>query len=290
MFVFEVLCVAMITHLGYAALLDSFNQCLISTPTSFGYCLGIGALSKLQSIDNNPEFDVVDGVTFAKDEQEVRENSNFLNRDPGDLRTIVDSVGDVFSRRSLKWDMSVLYPGLTMRVAPSSSPGGILEFVLDPHREALGQHSLKEVGTGRLIAKQFLLPLLLGFKFSIATLIPIMFGVLALLAKKFIFISKLGLIMTTAIGLGSLLFKQPYLHHGHGGHYSSQHGQYGLGSYNRYQGDYNYYPDDTVKDENEAHTANMLFNNIQHVLEREEKSSGGKRNFAWNDSEKKAKR
>ncbi|XP_031349245.1 uncharacterized protein LOC116175309 [Photinus pyralis] len=277
----------MITHLGYAALLDSFNQCLISTPTSFGYCLGIGALSKLQSIDNNPEYDVVDGVTFAKDEQEVRESYNFLNRDPGDFRTIVDSVGDVFSRRSMRWDMSVVYPGLSMRVAPSASPAGVLEFVIDPHREALAHHTLKEVGTGRLIARHFLLPLLLGFKFNIATLIPIMFGLLALLAKKFIFISKVGLIMTTAIGLGSILFKQPYSQHvPQGGHYPS-HGHYGLGAYNRYPDDENYYSDHILRDPNEGNTINV-FNSIHDALDgREEKSIGGKRNFAWNEAEKK---
>lgn len=60
----------------------------------------------------------------------------------------MDSVGQVFSRRSLRWDMGYVYPGLMMRVAPSVSPGGTLEFVMDPHREALSQHTLKEAGTG----------------------------------------------------------------------------------------------------------------------------------------------
>lgn len=44
--------------------------------------------------------------------------------------------------------MGFVYPGLLMRVAPSASPGGTLEFVLDPHREALNQHALKEASTG----------------------------------------------------------------------------------------------------------------------------------------------
>lgn len=35
-----------------------------------------------------------------------------------------------------------------MHLSPSISPGGVLQFALDPHREALNQHSLKEASTG----------------------------------------------------------------------------------------------------------------------------------------------
>lgn len=35
-----------------------------------------------------------------------------------------------------------------MHLSPSISPGGVLEFALDPHREVLNQHSLKEASTG----------------------------------------------------------------------------------------------------------------------------------------------
>lgn len=69
---------------------DPFRQCLISTPggtTSLSYCLGVGAISKLRSLDADREFDIVDGVTFAKDEQQQpREDYNFVDKDPGDFR------------------------------------------------------------------------------------------------------------------------------------------------------------------------------------------------------------
>lgn len=48
----------------------------------------------------------------------------------------------------MKWDMEFLYPGLSMQVSPSLSPGGTLEFALDPHREAISQQTLKEASTG----------------------------------------------------------------------------------------------------------------------------------------------
>lgn len=57
-------------------------------------------------------------------------------------------MGEVLSRRNMHWDMSFLYPGLQMHLSPSVNPGGVLEFALDPHREVLNQHSLKEATTG----------------------------------------------------------------------------------------------------------------------------------------------
>lgn len=68
---------------------DMFRQCLISRPSaSLGYCLGVGTISKLQNWENDPKFDVVDGVTFARDEQQFREAYNFVDRDPSDFRWV----------------------------------------------------------------------------------------------------------------------------------------------------------------------------------------------------------
>lgn len=73
-------------------------------------------------------------------------------------------MGNIFSRRQLQWNMGYLYPGLMLRVAPSVSPGGQLEFVLDAHREALNVQSLKEASTGK-----FELVLLLAGRCQIQT-------------------------------------------------------------------------------------------------------------------------
>lgn len=50
----------------------------------------------------------------------------------------------------MRWDMTFLYPGLSMQIAPSANTAGVLEFALDPHREALSQHTLKEANTGNI--------------------------------------------------------------------------------------------------------------------------------------------
>lgn len=54
------------------------------------------------------------------------------------FRGILETMGEVLSRRRMRWDMDFLYPGLQMHLSPSASS----------HREALNQHSLKEAGTG----------------------------------------------------------------------------------------------------------------------------------------------
>nr|CAI5869980.1 unnamed protein product [Callosobruchus analis] len=191
------------------AFADTFRQCLVSQSTGgLGQCLGIGAIKRLQRLDSSPEFDLIDGVTLIKNGQEYRDLPayNFGGSDPSSLRTIVDSLSHVLSGRQLQWNMGSIYPGLMMRVAPSGAPGGLLEFVIDPHREAASAHSLKEAGTARLLARQFLVPCLLGLKFNVSSLIPIIFGVLALLAKKAVVIGKLALILTSGIGLASVFF------------------------------------------------------------------------------------
>lgn len=66
---------------------ESFKDCLIAKPTeSLGYCLGVGALTELQILENDPEFSVVDGVTLFKDEQQYRDAYNFVESDPGNWR------------------------------------------------------------------------------------------------------------------------------------------------------------------------------------------------------------
>ncbi|XP_044271479.1 uncharacterized protein LOC123015670 [Tribolium madens] len=267
---------------------ESFKQCLVSQPSvSLGHCFGVGAISKLRSLDSDQEFDLIDGVTLSRN-QEYRETYNFADRDPGDFRTWIDSLSHVFSHRSLQWDMGFLYPGLFMRVAPSTSPGGQLEFMLDPQREILNKHSIKEFGTGRLLARQFLVPFLLGFKFNVATLIPILFGLLALLAKKAIILSKIALVISSAYGLGTLLL---------GNNGNRVPNQYQTGGFNPGFGGssqfhhHNRFPEDEYPEvyyrgivENNNVDQLRVHGKIQKLFTDEKTTHG--RNFAWSEDEK----
>ncbi|XP_030768094.1 uncharacterized protein LOC115891693 [Sitophilus oryzae] len=287
---------------GQSTLSDTFKQCLISyQPSSdLGKCVGLTAISRLQTIDSNPEFDLVDGLTFSRDAtQEYRDGTyNYADQDPSDLRSIVGTFDHVFGKRAMKWDMSFIYPGLTMRVAPSFSPTGMLEFVLDSNREALNVHRIKEAGTGRLLARQFLVPLLLGFKFNIGTLLPIIFGTLVLIAKKAVLLSKIALIVSSALGLGSLLFNygnsygggtsEQYYHNG------AQYHPTTFGSH--YKGVYNeeYIPQEQLQYRglNDAPMDQFkLYGSLPDTFDRssEEKQQKTGRNFVWSEDEKHAK-
>lgn len=70
-----------------SSLEETFRYCLLSQSRgTLGHCFGVGAMNKLQSLDNSPEFDLVDGVTLTKDAREFREAYNFAEGDPTSLR------------------------------------------------------------------------------------------------------------------------------------------------------------------------------------------------------------
>lgn len=73
---------------------DPFRQCLLSNSHgTLGDCLAVGAMSRLQRFDAEPEFDLMDGVTFERDEKEFREGFHFIEGAPADFRcVIVESV------------------------------------------------------------------------------------------------------------------------------------------------------------------------------------------------------
>jgi hypothetical protein len=53
-----------------------------------------------------------------------------------------------------------------------------------------------------------LLPLLLGFKLKLITLVPLLIGILVIVSKKALFLSKIAVFVTAVLGLNSLLFLQ----------------------------------------------------------------------------------
>jgi hypothetical protein len=56
--------------------------------------------------------------------------------------------------------------------------------------------------------RHVLLPLLLGFKLKLTTLIPLLFGVLVIVSKKALLLIKMAVLVTAVLGLSSLLFVQ----------------------------------------------------------------------------------
>lgn len=75
------------TVIPNTSLEDAFRYCLISqSQSTLGQCFGVGVINKLQSFENSPEFDLVDGVTLTRDAREFREEYRFDDGDPTSLR------------------------------------------------------------------------------------------------------------------------------------------------------------------------------------------------------------
>jgi len=85
--------------------------------------------------------------------------------------------------------------------------------------------------SARTLAKHFLLPFLLGIKFQLATLIPLVFAGIILLSKKALFLGKIALFLSSIFGYGGLL-SFGGIGSGFGGGYGS--GGFGNGGYNHH--------------------------------------------------------
>lgn len=56
----------------------------------------------------------------------------------------------------------------------------------------------------RIMTKKFILPFLLGLKFNLATLLPLILGAIILISKKAALLSKLAIFISTFFGIGGI--------------------------------------------------------------------------------------
>lgn len=85
-----------------------------------------------------------------------------------------------------------------------------------------------------------MLPFLLGIKFNLMTILPLLFAGIILLLKKAVFLGKFAMFITGLLGFGNLLsigqfsgvnnYQQPYRPFGFGGGNNHHHGGGGFGS------------------------------------------------------------
>ncbi|KAL4708577.1 hypothetical protein ACJJTC_014185 [Scirpophaga incertulas] len=183
---------------------SQLNECLsVQRGAEIGVCFGKEILHRLTKFNEADSFSLATGVSFVRDEKTPRDIETFLDKDPMDFRSIMEDASNLISKRSLHWDMSALYPGLIMRIGPTLATG-VLEFVMDPRiKDRTYQPSQTEMSTGRLLARNLLVPFLLGFKFQMSTLLPLLLGLVLIASKKAFLLSKLALLAVTVFSSGS---------------------------------------------------------------------------------------
>ncbi|XP_063834619.1 uncharacterized protein LOC135083802 isoform X1 [Ostrinia nubilalis] len=183
---------------------SQLNECLsVQRGAEVGVCFGKELLQKLSKFNEADTFSLATGVSFVRDEKTPRDIGSFLDKDPMDFRSMMEDASNLISKRSLYWDLSSLYPGLAMRVGPTLA-NGVLEFVMDPRIKDRTYHQQPhEMTTGRLLARNLLVPFLLGFKFQLSTLLPLLLGLLLIASKKAFLLAKLALLAVTVFSGGS---------------------------------------------------------------------------------------
>ncbi|XP_066581961.1 uncharacterized protein Osi10a [Prorops nasuta] len=188
---------------------EAFGVCISKKEHGTVECVNRGALSALQSLNEKDDLDFGD-VRLERAGGYGRELLD-LDYDPSNFGNVVQAAARLMERRNMKWNMDNVYPGLQMRVGPMLNGNGVLEFVLN---ERSATYSDRQGGAaGRTLTRHLLLPFLLGFKFNLASLIPLIFGVLLVISKKALLLTKFALLLSGVLGWSSLFSGGPGIHH-----------------------------------------------------------------------------
>lgn len=124
---------------------DAFRTCLAKKSYGALECANRGALSTLQAMNEDNCLDFGE-VKLEMIDGKARDIFD-LDWDPKDFGNVMKAASRLMERRNLKWDLSKIYPGLQMRIGPTLSGDGVLEFVVDESRTT-GFHN-RQVGTGK---------------------------------------------------------------------------------------------------------------------------------------------
>jgi hypothetical protein len=128
----------------------TFQHCLRNERgDSIGHmlpCFNKGALAGLMDADERDSVEISHGVTLIKDMNDKSPRTIVTpDMDPTDYRNVLEATAELIGKRSLRWDMSVIHPGLFMKVGPTLNGAGVLEFVME---RSYPTYSDRTAGTG----------------------------------------------------------------------------------------------------------------------------------------------
>ncbi|KAI8423207.1 hypothetical protein MSG28_014245 [Choristoneura fumiferana] len=253
---------------------SELNDCVsVQRSSEVGVCFGKELLNNLNKYDEAESFSLANGVSFVRDEKTPRHFGSFLDKDPMDFRSMMEDASNLISKRSLHWDLSGLYPGLVMKI-------------------------------GRLLARNLLVPFLLGFKFQLSTLLPLVLGLVLIASKKAFLLAKVALLAVTVFSGGSGFGSQgsygdygstplsSYTAYDSPGYVHSHHGSGGSGGYyHRHPHNSEYYYREKSAEQTTASpiTPDELKDRLERLFitkknddpEREVSKVRNARNFAW---------
>lgn len=116
---------------------EGFGSCLAGKRYATLECLNRGALIALRSIDRKDDLDLGDVHLERADGHERREVLDW-DYDPKDFGSVVRAATELMERRSLRWSLDNVYPGLELRAGPTLNGNGVLEFVVNEKSTVFG--------------------------------------------------------------------------------------------------------------------------------------------------------
>lgn len=139
--------------------------------------------------------------------------------------------------------------------------------------------------SGRQLTKHVLLPFLLGFKFNLASLIPLMFGFLLIVTKKALLLTKVALFLSGLLGWNTIFSaaSAPQPVNGFNGFHTHGH-EVPIGAHPYY--DY-HFPHRPYRTQHavefspyDQHVIREVVNVYDGISDKEQSKQNGK-NFAW---------
>lgn len=122
---------------------EAFTACLARKEFGTFECVNRGALSALQSLNHKDDLDF-GNVHLERADGQSRQLLDW-DYDPKDFGNIVKATTKLIERRSLKWNLDNLYPGLQLRAGPMLNGNGIMEFVINERATSFGD---RQAGPG----------------------------------------------------------------------------------------------------------------------------------------------
>ncbi|VVC33492.1 Protein of unknown function DUF1676 [Cinara cedri] len=185
-------------------------------------CINERAMAALERTESADALLLDPGLEIARqpgDETPAPRGVYSFGDNPYNVGAVIEAASSLLSRRTFIWDLSILYPGLQMRIGPTYNGKGLIDFNVD-RRHTFNERSLNY---GHMIFKRSFLANVLATQITIASVIPIVFTAIYFLTKNAFLLSKVALVITSVVGYGSLFLQhssKPIInsHHPFGGH------------------------------------------------------------------------
>ncbi|XP_075231791.1 osiris 10a [Lycorma delicatula] len=195
-------------------------------------CVAAGAFVYLETASHKKSLSLTEDLELYENDvlpQETRTNLPLeVDGEATDFHTLLEASSKFLQRRTLRWSLGSIYPGLEVYVGPTNAGPPILQFLLDPRQAA----DDRRLSTGRLLVKRAVLPYILGLKLNLLTIMPLVLAGLIFLTKKAFLFSKFAFLFMTMTGFSSLTHltsQQNVVNHAPG---------YGLNAFENYYRDY----------------------------------------------------